>query len=168
MVSWVDCWCFQKYNGIFQKFEIFWGSGRIFVRVKIQLFYGYHSSVSISTVNLERKGLAPSSRSLSKALNSELSIEPSTKRLAILVWKWRKKYCWKSDWDRSCEPPKSMTLQLYSDNFPLRNWYVPPQKSCFLGSKLSPQNVTFAIFGPEPRGVFMSVDSTFPDSRVYP
>ena len=150
------------------KIRNFLGLWRHFCQGQNPGFYGFQSSISISLLIRERKTLAPSLRSLSKALNSELSIEPSTKRLAILVWKWRKKYCWKSDWDRSSESPKSMTLQLYSDHFPLRNWYIPLQKNRFLGPKLSPQNVTFAIFGPEQRGVFMSVDSTSPDSRVYP
>ena len=52
------------------------GSGGIFGAVKIVVFHGFHSSLSISTLIIKRKMLAPSFRALSKALNSELSIEP--------------------------------------------------------------------------------------------
>ena len=65
--------------------KIFWGSVGIFERAKIQVFYGFQSSVSISTPIGERKKLAPSVRSLSKALFSELSGEPSTKGLPIFI-----------------------------------------------------------------------------------
>ena len=167
MVSWVDCWCFREKNRIFQKLDIFWGSGGIFDMAKIGVFHGFQSSISISTLIRERKKLAPSSRSLSKALKTELSIEPSTKRLAIFVRKWRKEYCWRSDWRSSWEPPKFMIWRLHSDHFPLRNGYVPP-KFVFLGSKLSLKNVTFVIYGPDSDGIFMRVNSTFPVSRVYP
>ena len=45
---------------------------------------------------------------------------------------------------------------------------VPPQKVDSFGPKLAPKNVTLVIYGPDSDGVFMSVDSTSPDSRVYP
>ena len=75
-------------NITFFKNRLFLGGSRgIFGAVKIVVFYGFHTSLSISTIIIKRKMLAPSVRSLSKALNSELSIEPSTKGLAILVQK---------------------------------------------------------------------------------
>ena len=83
MVSWV----LFVVKSHFSKTEIFGGSGGIFDRTKIGVFHGFQSSVSISTLIQERKKLAPSLRSLSKALNSELSIEPLTKVLAILFQK---------------------------------------------------------------------------------
>ena len=49
---------------------------------KIRVFYGFQTSVSICVLIRERKKLAPSLRSLSKALFSELSIEPSMKSRA--------------------------------------------------------------------------------------
>ena len=61
-----------------------------------------------------------------------------------------------------------LNKMLHSDHFLLTNGYVPPQKSCFLGPKLPPQNVTFVIFGPEQRGVFMRVNATSQITRLYP
>ena len=52
---------------------------------KIGVFFGFQSVESMSTLILERKKLAPSLRSLSKALNSELSGELLTKRISIFV-----------------------------------------------------------------------------------
>ena len=62
-----------------------------------------------------------------------------------------------------------MIWRLHSDHFPLRNGYVPPPpKVDLFGPKLAPKNVTLVIYGPDSDGVFVSVDSTSPDSRVYP
>ena len=92
MVDWVDCWCFREYNRIFQKSAIFWCSGGIFDIAKNGVFHGFQRSVSISVLIQERKMLAPSSRSLSKALFSELSIETLTKVLVLFVLEWESKY----------------------------------------------------------------------------
>ena len=87
MISWVDCWCFRECNHTFQKSAIFSCSGAIFVVAKIEVFQGFQSSSSISTLIPKPKMVAPSMKALSKALISELSIEPSTKGLAILLSK---------------------------------------------------------------------------------
>ena len=55
----------------------------IFDVTKIGVFPGFQSAESISTLMLEPKKLAPSIRSLSKALNSELSGELLTKGISI-------------------------------------------------------------------------------------
>ena len=44
----------------------------------------------------------------------------------------------------------------------------PPQKVDFLGPKLLPKNVTFVIFEPEQRGIFMRVNATSLVTRLYP
>ena len=129
MVGWVDCWCFRQYNRIFQKSAIFWRSGGIFDIDKIGVFYGFQSSVSISTLIQEQKMLAPSSRSLSKALNSELSIEPSTKGLAILVSELSQFWRYESTTSSVQQSSKCPNLRPSADDFWKCKVYVPPQKS---------------------------------------
>ena len=138
MVSWIDCWCFREYNRIFQKSTIFWCSGGIFGIAKIGVFHGFQSSVSISTLIREQKMLAPSFRSLSKALIPELSIEPSTKGLAILVPKLSQFWRYESATFSVHESPKCPNLRPSGDHFPWKKWYVPPpifssQKHFFWG-----------------------------------
>ena len=49
-----------------------------------------------------------------------------------------------------------------------QKWVCPPKKDDSCGAKLAHKNLRLVIYRPEPRGVFMSVNDTFPDSRVYP
>ena len=47
-------------------------------------------------------------------------------------------------------------------------WVCPPQKVDFFGPKPSPKNVTFVIFRPDRRGIFMRVNATSLVTRLYP
>ena len=168
MVSWVDCWCFPTCIHFFQKSVIFRCSGVIFTTPKIEVFQGFQSSTSISTLILRWKMVAPSMRSLSKALNSELSIEPLTKVLAILVPElsqfWRYEFATFS----AHESPKRPNLRPSGNHFPCKKWHVPPQKVdskiLFLGALEIPRSLS----GWEHDRTFGRTDLIFEITRLYP
>ena len=168
MVSWVDCWCLQEWYNIFQKSLIFGGSGGIFGAVKIVVFHGFHSSLSISTLIIKRKMLAPSFRSLSKALIPELSIELSTKGLAILVPKLSQFWRYESATFSVHESPKCPNLRPSGDHFPWKNGMSPPiffvSKTLFLEALETPRPLSEwnndRLFG--------RTDLKFEITRLYP
>ena len=112
--------------------------------------------------------VAPSMRSLSKALNSELSIEPLTKVLAILVPElsqfWRYEFATFS----AHESPKRPNLRPSGDHFPCKKWYVPPQKVdskiLFLGALEIPRSLS----GWEHDRTFGRTVLIFEITRLYP
>ena len=127
-----DFWVFRWYFWVSQNRPI--------------VFRGFQRSLTISTLTQKRKMVAPSMRSLSKALFSELSGEPLTKGLPIFVQKLfnfcyresatfaRSKY-WKVSWSKNSVWPFLKIKVL-----------MPPQKFALKIVKLSVKKLTFLNF----------------------
>ena len=168
MVRWVDCWCFPLCIHFFWKSAIFRCSGGIFAIAKIEVFRGFQSISSISSLILRGKMIAPSLRSLSKALNSELSIEPLTKVLPILVSKLCQFWCHESATFSDQKSSKCPNLWRSVDDFWKSKGYVPPQKVASKIVEPDALEVIRAIFRRYKVGPNCGAKSHFEITRLYP
>ena len=168
MVSWVDCWRFSVCIHFFQKSAIFRCSGGIFASAKIEVFRGFQSLASISTLILRGKMIAPSLRSLSKALISELSIEPLTKVLPILVSKLCQFWYHESATFSGQKSSKCPNLWRSVDDFWKSKRYVPPQKVASKIVEPDALEVIRAIFRRYKVGPNCGAKSHFEITGLYP